>query len=360
MKFICLLLFTVTVFYCNNTIGQGCIAVRNISGFGQYNLLDNAYVDSKWQLNINTRYFKSYMDYRGTTNLETPPANQAIVKSYSMDISIARILDKGWSLNFSMPITQNSRQASLEHGGPNTTRHTTHSFGVGDMRFEVYKWIRIPEPTQKWNVQVGLGIKLPTGDYEYEDYFYRNDTTRVLAPVNPSIQLGDGGTGIITEINAYYFLNKTFSFYGNYYRMYNPRGQNGVSTTGGRVPTSAQIKSGSVETSVADQYSARAGMTVNINKIGLSIGIRDEGIPVYDAFGTSEGTRRAGHNTSIEPGIIYRFKATSVYAYVPVFIDHEVKQNVPDKKVSEMTGVYVSSPGGSGDYMVFLGVQFRF
>jgi hypothetical protein len=347
-------------FIAGNAIGQGCITVRNISGFGQYNMLDNGYIDSKWLLNINTRYFKSYMDYRGKESLETPEANQAIVKSYSTDISFGRILDRGWSLNLSIPITTNSREASIEHGGPNTTRHTTRSFGINDIRFVVYKWIRIPKPTQKWNIQAGLGIKLPNGDYEFKDYFYRNDTTRVLAPVNPSIQLGDGGTGIIAELNSYYFISRMFSLYGNIYYLFNPREQNGVSTTHGRTPTNVQIQSGSVEASVADQFSWRLGANANFNRVGLSLGIRDEGIPVYDVFGGSNGTRRAGSNVSVEPGIIYRFKTAAVYAYIPVFISHEVKQNVPDKKASEITGVYLSSPGGSGDYMVFMGVQFRF
>jgi len=353
-------LFILLLLAANFANGQGCIAVRNISGFGQYNLLDNGYVDAKWLINVNTRYFKSYMDYRGKESLETVPANQAIVHSYSTDIGLVRIMDKGWTLNLSVPISSNSREASLEHGGPNTTRHTTRSFGVGDIRFMVYKWFRIPEPTHKWNVQAGLGIKLPTGAYNYQDFFYRNDTTRVLAPVNPSIQLGDGGTGIITEVNAFYFISRMFSLYGNFYYLFNPREQNGVSTTAGRTPTPVQVKSGAVETSVPDQYSFRAGINGSFNKIGLVLGIRDEGIPVYDKFGGSNGTRRAGRNVSIEPGIIYRLKTAAIFAYVPVFISHEIKQNVPDKKATEITGVYLSSPGGSGDYMVFLGVQFRF
>ena len=68
-----------------------------------------------------------------------------------------------------------------------------------------------PSVRQKGNIQLVLGIKLLTGDYKYQDYFYRNDTTKLLPAVNPSIQLGDGGTGIITELNAFYFLTKSIS-----------------------------------------------------------------------------------------------------------------------------------------------------
>ena len=75
---------------------------------------------------------------------------------------------------------------------------------------------------------MGLGIKLPTGDYKVQDYFYKNDSTKVLAPVNGSIQLGDGGTGIITQLNTFYFLSKNISLYANLYYLINPRDHNGV------------------------------------------------------------------------------------------------------------------------------------
>ena len=73
------------------------------------------------------------------------------------------------------------------------------------MRFTAYKWLFKTSVRQKGNIQLGLGVKLPTGDYKYQDYFYRNDSTKVLASVNPSIQLGDGGTGIIGELNSFLY-----------------------------------------------------------------------------------------------------------------------------------------------------------
>lgn len=339
---------------------QGCIIVRNISGFGQYNLTDNAFSTSPWQINITNRYFKSFRDYKGTEEQNTIPDSQNIVRSYSMDISVSRLFLKGWSLNFSLPINSNSRSSELEHAGKiGTPRYMTRSFGIGDIRMTVNKWLLEPSVRQKVNVQIGLGIKLPTGNYKYEDYFFRNDTTKVLAPVNPSIQLGDGGTGIITELNAFYIYNRTISFYTNFYYLINPREQNGVSTTVGRTPTSLQIKIGSVEASVPDHYSIRAGANFIFNRLAFSAGIRDEGIPVYDLIGGSNGFRRAGHNISVEPGIIYRFKKISIYGYVPVMVARKTKQTVPDKKESEILGKYTLRQGGFGNFLVFAGVQFK-
>jgi hypothetical protein len=205
MKKFILFLFA-AVMLVSSAKSQGCIIVRNISGLGQYNITSNTYTNSNWQININNRYFKAYRDYRGKVDQKTPPANESIIKSYSMDIGVTRLLPRGWSLDLSFPVSANSRNADLEHGGPNTTRHTTRAFGVGDLQLIAGKWLLKPTEKQRGNIQIGLGIKFPTGDYKKQGYFYRNDTTRVLSLLNPSIQLGDGGTGIITELNAFYFL----------------------------------------------------------------------------------------------------------------------------------------------------------
>ncbi len=340
---------------------QGCIAVRNISGFGQYNLTDNAFTVSNWQLNITSRYFKSFRDYKEKIDQKTPKQNEAVVQSYSMDFSLSRFFRNGWSLNFSLPVSSNSREASLEHGGPNTTRRTTRSFGIGDVRFTVYKWLLNPTVYQKGNIQMGLGIKLPTGDYRYQDFFYRNDSTKVLSAVNPSIQLGDGGTGIVTELNLFYVLNtaRTLSLYGNFYYLINPREQNGTAITNGRIPPRIDSLANNIIVSVADQYSIRTGIYYNLDKWSFSAGIRNEGSPVKDLIGGSEGVRRAGHNLSVEPGLVYKMKKTSVYLYVPVMVERKISQNIPDKFKTKYTGVYTVSPGGSGDYQVFLGVLFK-
>lgn len=74
---------------------QGCIAIRNISGFGQYNLTDNAFSTSSWLLDVTTRYFKAFRDFKEKTDQHTAEANQTILKSYSMDIGISRLLNNG-------------------------------------------------------------------------------------------------------------------------------------------------------------------------------------------------------------------------------------------------------------------------
>lgn len=356
-----LLILSVTFLLLTNKVSpQGCIIVRNISGFGQYNLTDKGFSTSNWQLNITNRYFKSHRDFKGTINQNTPDSDVHIIYSYTLDLSITRMLSKGWSLGFSLPIASNTRSATVEHGGAGTPRHSTHSFGIGDIRITAYKWLVNPSVKQNWNLQIGLGLKFPTGDYRYEDYFYRNDSTKVLAPVSPSIQLGDGGTGIITELNTFYVFNsRRISLYGNFYYLVNPREQNGVSTTFGKIPTPLQVKTGGNVNSVPDQYSIRAGIDFNFKRLLFSAGLRHEGTPVYDLIGGSNGYRRAGYNLSVEPGILYKMKKGSVYAYIPIIVSRNIKQTVPDKKESEITNEYVVKMGGSPNYLLFVGASFK-
>jgi hypothetical protein len=262
-------------------------------------------------------------------------------------------------LSLAMPILANSREASKEHGGPGTTRHTTRAYGLGDIRFIAAKWLLKCKENRKGNIQLGLGLKLASGDYKYQDYFYRNDSTRVLAPVNPGIQLGDGGLGIISELSSYYKLNDLIGFYTDFYYLSSPREQNGVSPLSGNTPTANQIKAGVTETSVTDVYSLRAGAYFHLaSQLSISAGVRYEGVPVYDLIGGSGGTRRPGHNFSVEPGITYSLNKVSLYAYVPINISRSIDQSVPDKILSELTNKYTLSPGGSGNYQLFFGVLF--
>ena len=343
------------------SFSQGCVVVRNISGFGQYNLTDNAFSTSNWQVNITGRYFKSFRDFRETGEVKPTPGNESVNHVYSMDLSISRMLSKGWSLNLSVPITANDRTTSIEHGGANTKRYTTRSFGLGDIRFTAYKWILAPSVKQKGNIQLGFGIKLPTGDYKYQDYFFRNDSTKVLSAVNPSIQLGDGGTGFITELNTFYYINanRTVSLFGNFYYLFNPRDISGTQYTMGRPITTVQMRAGTAELSVPDVYSIRAGALLNLKNWGFSAAVRHEGSPVNDVFGESNGQRRAGYNLSIEPGIIYKAKKSTLYLYVPVIARRKIKQNNSEKIESLITGTYVNRVGGFAEYLVFAGVSFK-
>ena len=207
---------------------QGCIAIRNLTGFGQFSLPDYNQEPVKWLINANARYSEFHKTYAGSEEVPVPEADQPYSNTFILDFAITRFYDKGWSVTVDIPIMNGMRRTFQEHGGPagDRVKHTTSSFGISDIRISGYKWLFDVTEAHRGNIQVGLGLKLPTGDHEYEDFFYKPD--RVSAPVNPTIQLGDGGTGITAEVNAFITLSKLISLYANAFYLLSPREMNGT------------------------------------------------------------------------------------------------------------------------------------
>ena len=270
-------------------------------------------------------------------------------KIYTLNISVLRLLSNGWSLALNVPISANSRKNYSDHGGLKEPQHTTRAFGLGDVRITLYKWLLNATSYTRGNIQFGLGLKLPTGDYKYQDYFFRNDSTKVLAPVDQAIQLGDGGTGITSELSAFYSLNNSIHLFMNAYYLVNPREQNGVSNLKGRNPTTAEIANNTTVMSVPDQYSLRGGADLQFQKIIISAAIRYESVPVNDLIGGNKGFRRAASIASFEPGLTYRVQNTLAFAYVGL----PFKRNIVQNSQNNMT------PAGFASCLFYFGVQFK-
>jgi hypothetical protein len=348
------------IFISNNASAQGCVAIRSTGGICtmEHSHAENS--TSKWTLNVNNRYFKSFRHFVGTKEQKQRVENgsEVINHSYTLDLTLTRNLNKWWSFSVDIPVVANTRSSLYEHDRKN--RFSTHSFGLGDVRLSAYRWIFDPATSSKGNIQLGLGIKLPTGDYNYKDIFHKNDSTLVLGPVDQSIQLGDGGTGISTELNAYYNFSKSIGFYGNAYYLLSPREQNGTLSSRGSAPSESSIRNGSFVMSVPDQYMLRAGINFTSKALTASLGFRDECLPAKDLIGGSKGFRRPGYILSVEPGITYNFKKMNVYAYVPVALERNRTQSVADKYQTKTTGVFTQGDAAFADYTVNIGCSLRF
>lgn len=361
MKKVILTILALVFFY--SAFSQGCIPFRNLVGFGQFAKPDYdplTGLQTKWFLNVTQRYYTSHQTYSGTDKVAEQDWQEKTTNLYMMNLGITRVLNNGWALSIDLPLSSGSRKAwRPEHNTSDSSRHTTRSFGINDIRITAYKWLWDVTRGTRGNIQVGLGMKLPTGDYRYSDYFFLNDSTKVVAPVNPTIQLGDGGTGFTVEMNAFYALSSSFTLYGNLFYLFNPRDVNGVSTTYGRTATDLQKKATSDIFSVPDSYTARIGGNAVVHDFTFWAGLRMEGSPVHDALGASNGQRRSGKVVSVDPGVNYKMKTVTLYMFAPFPIFRETKQTVPDQRLSDYTGKYVPSPGGFANWQVFLGVMIK-
>lgn len=340
---------------------QGCVAIKSVGGLctSMEHGIDSS--DKKWILNINNRYFNSYKHFVGDVEQKqrVEEGTQVINHAYTMDVAVTRILNSRWSISADLPIISNTRSSLYEHG--RKERHTTSSFGLGDIRVWASYWLLDPAKHSRGNVQVGLGLKLATGDYRYTGRFYTATPGTILTgPVDQSIQLGDGGTGITTELNAYYNLTHNISLYTNFYYLINPREQNGVSTARGGTPSATALANGSDVMSVPDQLMLRGGVNVMVNRFTFSAGLRNECLPVHDLIGGSLGFRRPGYIISAEPGVTYAFKKINVYAFVPIAITRNRTQSMADKITTELTGKYTKGDAAFADYAMNIGFSLRF
>jgi hypothetical protein len=358
-KLLFILMVFLFVIINSQSFAQGCVAIRSTGATCSLHMPDSLASISRWQLGINYRYFESYKHFVGKEEQKerVKDGSNVINHSNTIDFAITHQLNDRWSLLLDMPILANSRSSLYEHDKVN--RYSTHSYGIGDIRFSAYRWMFDPEKSKNFNLQLGLGIKFPTGDYKYQDKFHITDSTTQVGPVDQSIQLGDGGTGFTVEANTFYNFSHNVGLYGNFYYLINPREQNGVSTARGGTPSDQSMQIGSDVMSVPDQYLIRLGVNFSFNRFMASAGLRDECLPVYDLIGGSQGFRRPGYIISEEQGISYSFKKFSAYAYVPVALVRNRTQSVPDKNKTEITGIYSQGDAAFADYVINVGIVIK-
>jgi len=112
--------------------------------------------------------------------------------------------------------------------------------------------------------------------------------------------------------------------------------------------------------SVPDQFMLRAGTSYALKQFSFSGGMRLEGVPAKDLVGGSNGFRRPGYVLSAEPVIAFRAKQTQLYLAVPVALQRNRTQSVPDKIRTEKTGVYAQGDAAFADYTINFGIAFSF
>ena len=340
------------------TYGQGCVAVRSFAG-STGEIGSEAFLPKgSWLGGANIRYFHSYKHFGGTEEhtYRVEQGTEVINDSYFLDLSMTYGLTDRLFGTFTLPLVYHERSSMYEHGGnpPNGLgdRHKTYAKGLGDIRLNMGYWMLDPMKSMKGNFSIGLGVKLPTGDYGAKGTFYNQGPDRdqtLNVTVDQSIQPGDGGFGWTFDFQGYRMLSNSFMLNGTFYYLANPREMNGESA-----------RSGTVEFSVPDQYAARLGVTYITPAKGLSIflGARHECIPVYDLIGGSDGFRRPGYIISAEPGINYSWSKFALNVNVPIALERNRTQSYLDKKNSS-PGDRRHGDAAFADYLINVGFAWR-
>lgn len=342
----------------SNAHAQGCVAIRS-NGSTCTMMHPSHTKQNGWVVSLNGRYFKSFRHFSATEEQKQRVAQNTEVINHTtvLDMGITKSLNARWSLAVFAPLVSNTRSSLYEHDRRN--RYSTESFGLGDVRLAAYTWLFDPATHIKANVQVGFGLKLPTGDYRYQDYFHTSDTATRLGPVDQSIQLGDGGTGLTLEVNAFQKLTQNLSLYANAYYLANPREHNGVSTARGGIPTDSSKMYTTDVMSVPDQYMLRAGVSYALKAFMFSAGARMECVPAQDLVGGNSGFRRPGYVIAVEPVVAYKLNRAQLYLSVPYAVARARTQSIPDKIRSRITKSSYTGDAAFADYSINLGAAFR-
>lgn len=338
---------------------QGCVAIRHFSTCAGNHLEQNLLVPGDIQLGTNYRYFKSFRHFRGTEEEPDRVANntEVINHSHSWDFFMNYGITSRLYAALTIPTVINTRSSLYEHG--RQERNMTTSRGLADIRLGLGYWLLNPEKHTKGNVSMGLGVKIPTGNFNASDVFYNVgvDGRPEVRPVDQSIQPGDGGWGAVLDLQFYRQLADSWFLYGGGFYLFNPRETNGTRTFR---ETLSPVLANEAIMSVPDQFSVRLGASYAISEaFSASLGGRYEGVPVEDLIGGSSGFRRPGNVLSAEPGLNYTKGNVMLNLSVPVALRRERPQSVTDKETEMLTGNPRNGDAAFADYLINLGVVFR-
>jgi hypothetical protein len=161
---------------------------------------------------------------------------------------------------------------SLDRFYADGKRRKVKAAGLGDVSGIANIWLRRPSRESSGNVAFGLGLKIASGDNGIVDNFFLADGSVTKYPVDQSIQLGDGGVGIVFQLQAYRKIAGATSGYVYGWYLLTPREKTAVSSPLAGVPVS-----------VPDVYSFRSGISAAVwprHGISASFGPRIDGIPL--------------------------------------------------------------------------------
>ena len=317
-----------------------------------------------WSFSFGWRNQYSDKHYVGSEYQEdrTTEGSEVINNMNLADISIGYQATKRVSFSLAIPYFMGTRSQNLRNTNTRefVERYQTQAHGIGDMIFGVRRWMFDPDTHIGGNILLGIGAKLPTGENNVTDTFRvfsatpapQGTITNVIRTVDQSIQPGDGGYGLVTDIAAFYgFGEGKVVLYGSGAYLAQPKEVSGVQTYRGG--------SGEAIMSIADQYLVRGGAAFPIpgtKTMSATFGVRAEGVRVEDLFGGSHGFRRPGIAVSLEPTFTWFQGKNGVTFGVPFAVYRNRKQSVPDAEATPQR----HGDAAFADYLIMFGYTRSF
>jgi len=270
----------------------------------------------EWQVAVDYRYVHADRFFVGSQQT-TPPAQffgqPLIINVHSANVNVTYAVSDRFNVRLTVPVSYGSQSRVYA----DTARHIARAGGIGDVGLVGTAWLLDTRTHPKGNVALGAGVKIPTGNYKFADAYFLANRGPVQFPVDQSIELGDGGWGVILQGQAFReVVPRAFAYFTGSY-LISPRNQTDVV----RAPTAP---GSAVHVSVSDVYTGRLGLSYGLlpeQGVSVSFGGRVDGIPYHDLIGKSDGFRRPGYIVFLDPAVgLVRGRSTfTVSAPIRVF-----------------------------------------
>ncbi len=297
-----------------------------------------------WEVNLAYRHLGADQWFVGTDVREAaaPFGQPLFLNINSLDVSVSYGITGRVAVTLTLPFSYGTHSRVYADGN----RHKVQASGLGDVSLATNVWLRNPELHPDSNVSIGFGLKTPSGNNHVLDDFFLAGGSAIQSPVDQSIQLGDGGLGVVLQAQGFQRLfNRTSAYFYAWYLL-TPREKTGVPSPLAGVPLS-----------VPDVYSFRPGVTYALQpKRGLtaSLGTRIDGIPVRDIVGGNGGFRRPGYSLYLDPGLaVARGRGTFTFN-VPLRLHQNFERSLVDVQNGATGG------GDLARYLVLIGYSLRF
>jgi len=307
-------LLSIIAFDAQLARAQGCAPSRYTSpslgalGGGDGDIYLSA---GTWQVGLGYRYVSSDQLIVGTgpRNDLAPGGNPSIVHSQSLTTNLVYGVSDRFSVAISAPISRGSLELTYADG----QRHQNSSAGLGDVSVAANYWLRNAHPLQPGgNVAIGFGVKAPTGKNDVSGTFWKADGTSVAFPVNPPIELGDGGWGFILAVKSFRPVFERSYLYGGGTYIFNPKKTTDVVRSPGST----------VHWAAPDTWDASAGVSTLVSTpLGLSVnlGALAYGTPRRDVIGgRDDGQRLPMTVVYASPGVGITRGAQTITVSMPV------------------------------------------
>lgn len=331
---------------------QGCMPIRYTSpALGSR--AASAPMTHVWQLVASYRWlyadqFFIGRDYRPAS---APGGQPSRINISTVGLNLSYSPTTRLSLSLGVPVSLGTH-SRLQGDG---VRRTLTTGGLGDVSLVGTMWLFEPTDHPKGNLAFGLGVKAPTGRSDANGV-WNTASGSELRPIDPSIQLGDGGWAGIVRLEAFRQVLKRTAVYGAGSYLVSPREHIGATFT---TPYGVVAP-----VAVTDEYSAHAGLTFDAipqRGLALSIGGRIDGVPVRDLIGGGDHSfRRPGYVVFVEPAIALRLSRSPVSPNGNTF-SLSVPIRLAQNRVPSALEVANSRAGG-GDFakfLIFLGYTAR-